>query len=207
MDTATILPSIKVQIQLPKVKLFELYAPNPTLRRLFDEQISKLMFIGEISPQTTNIGPGEIILLIFLTQVMLKSRECSSANIEFLVKNIKQSMIFILYYGTDAQLAVYVKDRVVFSEWKASSAWKFPIRGHNLDAVWLNLANRVANRNASSIEELHEILVRKERIEGLEKQIKILDRKTMKEPQPNTKWALHEKTKQLRKELEDITHG
>lgn len=207
MNTSPVLPSIKVQTQLPKAKLFELYTPKPALRKLFDEQIAKLLFIGEISPQTTNIGPGETIPLIFLTQVMLKSRECNPANIEFLVKNIKQAMIFILYYEADAQLAVYVKDRVVFSEWKPSSSWKFPIRGHNLDAAWLHLVNKVANSDASSIEELHEMLVRQERIYRLEKQIKILDQKTMKESQPNRKWALHERIKQLRKELEDITHG
>jgi|LSQX01.2.fsa_nt_gb hypothetical protein len=207
MDTTTIVPSIKVRTQLPKTKLFELFKPNPKLRRSFDEQISKLVIIGEISSQTTNIEPGETIPLIYLTLVDLKSRECSPANIEFLAKNIKQTMIFILHYEGDAQLAVYVKDRVVFSEWKAKSAWKFPIRGHDLDAAYLHLANRVANSDASSIEELHEILVRQEQIARLEKQIKILDQKTLKESQPKRKWGLHERTKQLRKELEDITHG
>ena len=69
---------------LPKKAIFEKFKPNAEDRKRFDDQISRLAIIGEISPQTINLVASEGVSAIYIVQVMLKTPLCDNKNIALL---------------------------------------------------------------------------------------------------------------------------
>lgn len=50
--------STEINKLLPKKAMFDKFKSNAADRKLFDEQISRLTIVAEISPQTVNITAG-----------------------------------------------------------------------------------------------------------------------------------------------------
>lgn len=197
----------EISRQLPKKAIFEKFRPSPTARKLFDEQINRLSIAHEISSQTVAMKQGEKVAAIYVVLVTLKTSECDKKNIALLSKLIAQRMLFVLQYGDSAQLAVYRADKVLISERKPLDEWKLDLSGLNLDAVWDNVIAQIGGINLSTGADLDEVIAKNDRLEKLQKQIAVLEKKAMSEKQPRRKWELAEEIKRLKNELEDIHNG
>lgn len=198
--------STEINKPLPKKAIFDKFKPNAADRKLFDEQISRLTIVAEISPQTVNITAGADVTSIYVILVTLKTAECHKKNIALLSKLIDQKMLFILQYGDSARLAVYRTEKVLMSESKPIDKWKLALSGLDLGAIWENIIAEVGGIDLTGGKDLDAIIADKDRREKLHKQIADLEKKAMSERQPRRKWELAEEVKRLKKELEDNTN-
>jgi hypothetical protein len=64
--------STEISKQLPKKAIFDRFKPSPADRKLFDEQVSRLAIVHEISTQTVAIKAGNDVSAIYVVLLMLK---------------------------------------------------------------------------------------------------------------------------------------
>lgn len=199
--------STEINKPLPKKVIFDRFTPNTTDRKLFDEQISRLAIIAEISPQTVSIAASEEVSAVYLVLVTLKGADCDKKNIALLSKLIDQRMLFALQHEDEVRLAVFRAERVLISECKLLSDWKLNLSGLDLGAVWENIIAETCGIKHSFGKSLDETIAANERRDKLIKQIAVLDKKAMNERQPRRKWEYSEEIKRLKYELEELKNG
>jgi hypothetical protein len=195
--------STEISKQLPKKAIFEKFKPNVTNRKLFDEQISRLSIVSEISPQTVNIASNKEVSAIYIVLVHMRTEECDKKNIKFLSKLIDQKMLFALQYEGNIKFAVYRANRVLISDSRPINEWDFKLKGIDLKSVWDSLIADVIKVEQIEGENLDEVIIQNEFKEKLKKQIASLEKKAMNEKQPRRKWELAEKIKKLKEELKE----
>lgn len=192
---------------LPKKAIFEKFMPRAEDRKRFDDQISRLAIIGEISPQTINIVASEAVSAIYIVQVMLKTPLCDDKNIDLLAKLIDQRMLFVLQYEEQIQLAIFRAGKTFLSERHPSESWQLSLKGLNLGAVWDHIVADVSGVEIIGGQDIDTIIATNEMREKLKNRIEYFQNKAMNEPQPRRKWELAEEIKRLKIELEELNHG
>jgi hypothetical protein len=195
--------STEISKQLPKKAIFEKFKPNVTNRKLFDEQISRLSIVSEISPQTVNTVLNEEVSAIYIILVHMKAEECDKKNIKLLSKLIDQKMLFALQYDGNIKFAVYRANKVLISDSRPINEWNFKLKGIDLKSMWDALVADIIKVEQIEGENLDEIIIHNELKEKLKKQIAGLEKKAMNEKQPRRKWELAEKIKKLKEELKE----
>ena len=199
--------STEIKKPLPIKAIFDRFKPRPDDRKLFDEQINRLVIAAEISPQTLAVAASSDVSAIHLLLVTLKTPECDKKNIALLSKLIDQRMLFVLQYEDTVRPAVYRAERVLVSESKPLAEWKLNLRGLDLGAIWENIIAEISGIDLTEGKSLDETIVANERREKLTKQIAALEKKAMNEKQPRRKWELVEEVKRLKIEMEELTNG
>lgn len=199
--------STEINKMLPKKAIFDKFKPNAIDRKLFDDQISRLAIVSEISPQTVSIAASEDVSAIYIILVMLKAADCDKKNITLLSKLIDQRMLFILQYEDKMRFAVYRAERVLVSESKQLDEWKLHLRGLDLGAAWENMIAEIGGVDLSGGKALDVTIIANERKEKLTKQIASLEKKAMNERQPRRKWEYSEEIRRLKAELEELNNG
>ena len=199
--------STEIKKPLPKKAIFDRFKPKPDDRKLFDEQINRLVIVAEISPQTLAVNASLDVSAIYLILVSLKTPECDKKNIVLLSKLIDQRMLFVLQYEDTVRLAVYRAERVLVSESKSLHEWKLNLRGLDLGAIWENIIAEIGSIDLTKGKSLDETIIANERREKLKKKIAALEKKAMNEKQPRRKWELVEEVKRLKNEMEEFSNG
>ncbi|WP_061212649.1 DUF4391 domain-containing protein [Syntrophomonas wolfei] len=199
--------STEIKKPLPKKAIFDRFKPKPDDRKLFDEQINRLVIVAEISPQTLAVNASLDVSAIYLILVSLKTPECDKKNIVLLSKLIDQRMLFVLQYEDTVRLAVYRAERVLVSESKSLHEWKLNLRGLDLGAIWENIIAEIGSIDLTKGKSLDETIIANECREKLKKKIAALEKKAMNEKQPRRKWELVEEVKKLKNEMEEFSNG
>jgi hypothetical protein len=196
--------STDINKQLPKKAIFEKFKPNAAERKLFDEQISRLSIVSEISPQTVSLAADEDVAAIYIILVHMKTDDCDKKNIILLSKLIDQNMFFALQYESNIKFAAYRANRVLMSDNKHIDEWSLKLKGLSLKATWDALVADIVGIEPIGGKDLDEIIFQNEFKEKLKKQISMLERKAMSERQPRRKWDLAEEIKQLKEQLKGV---
>jgi len=189
---------------LPKKAVFDMFKPNPADRKLFDEQISRMAIVAEISPQTLAISASEDVTAVYVVHVMLKVPDCDKKNIALLSKLIDQRMLFVMQHGDNARLAAYRAGKVLVSDSKPLKDWVLPLTGLDLEGIWENAIAQIGGIDISDGKDLDETIIESDRRDKLAKKIEALEKKAMSEKQPRKKWELAEEVRKLKIELEGL---
>ena len=196
--------STEINKPLSKRAVFDRFKPKPDDRKLFDEQISRMAIVAEISPQTVSIASGPDMSAVYVILVILKVPDCDKKNIALLSKLIDQHMMFALQYEDTVRLAIYRANRVLISESKPIDEWKLTLKGFDLGVIWENIIAEVIGIDLSDGKDLDESIVAKERREILTNQIVAMENKAMNERQPRRKWEFAKEINKLKYELEEM---
>ncbi|RCX18910.1 uncharacterized protein DUF4391 [Anaerobacterium chartisolvens] len=199
--------STEINKMLPKKTIFDKFKPSLAHRKLFDDQISRLTIVSEISPQTLSIAESEDVSAIYIILVTLKAADCDKKNIALLSKLIDQCMLFALQYEDTIRFVVCRAERVLVSQGKQLDEWKLNLRGLDLGVVWENMIAEIMDIDLTGGKKLDDTIAVNERRDKLIKQISALDNKAMNERQPRRKWELAEEIKRLKVELEELNNG
>lgn len=189
---------------LPKKRIYDLFKPTPTERRLFDEEINRLSIIGELSSQTMPMHSGKDEDAIFVILVILKTPKCHPKNIAFLTKLIDQRMVFVLKHGEQAALAVSHNGRVHMTEYRTLEEWTLDLVGMSLDSIWEQFIAQIVGVELSPGKNLDQVIAESDYLLKLQKDIELTEQKLRKERQPRKKWDLNQRLKQLRAEYEGV---
>ena len=196
--------STELSRPLPKKAVFDMFKPNTTDRKLFDEQISRMAIVAEISPQTLAVAASEEVPAVYVVHVSLKAAECDKKNITLLTRLIDQRMLFVLQYSDNARLAAYRAGKVLVSDSKPLKDWVLPLTGLDLEGIWENAIAQIGGIDLSDGKDLDATIVESDRRDKLAKKIEALEKKAMSEKQPRRKWELAEEVRKMKLELEEI---
>lgn len=194
--------STEMSKQLPKKAIYERFNLNTAAKDRFDADISKIIIVNEISPNTVNIQKGAEISAFYVLLVILKRRDYDTKNIAMLSKLIPQNMLFLLQFEDKCQLAVY-RTRLICGEWERLSDCEIKLSGLNLDKVWENVVVQVGGITVEGDNSLDEQIVLNEEKEKLIKEIERLEKKARAEVQPRKKMEFVQKIKKLKHMLEE----
>ena len=176
---------------------------NGDRKKRFDNDISRIGIVNEISPSSINIKEGETIKSIFIVQIELKTKNYDERNLILILKLFGQQLIIILKYEDEYQLAVY-QTKLLYSDWKSNSDIDLHLNGLDLDSIWLNMVEQVSGIIAKNGNSLDEQIAIEEEKAKLIKQIDDMEKQARKETQSKKKFDMFQRMKEYQKKLEEL---
>ena len=197
--------STEVRKIITKKLIYEKFAAELSgeKKRVFDEDISKIVIINEISPVSVNIKEGEQVKSIFFVQVELKNKNYNERNLVLIAKLFGQNLLMVLKYQEDYQFAIF-QTKLLHSEWKKEENCGLNITGLDLDVVWQNFVSQVSGIIAQDGNTLDEQISYESEKAKLRKQIQDLEKKARNEVQAKKKFEMHQRIKVYVKKLEEM---
>jgi len=166
---------------IPK-NAFDEYA-NTKQRRLFTDQVSRVIWTHKISPDTVNLEAREI-KEIQVFEIELKFREDIKTILDIIDKAIPYHIIFIPAFNGEAYISLSVKhphpvdenhtviDWTFRSEWFSLGEKKYAIQlKRSIDAVFHDLCIQISGDVNFSNRPVMELVVYKKKVAALEKEI------------------------------------
>ncbi|QUI23192.1 DUF4391 domain-containing protein [Vallitalea pronyensis] len=195
--------STMMKKQIPKSAIYKKYGMDSKAREKFDNDISRIYIVNEVSTRTMIIERGLEIDSFFVVQIMLKNKKYDESNIIKITKLINQNMIFELRYEDKKSFAVY-RGKLITSDWRDDESEPMKIQGLTLDEVWKQLIIQIGDIHVEPQNTLDEQIQVNDMKEKILANIKSLDRKARSERQPRKKFEMVEKINELKKELGEL---
>lgn len=197
--------STEVRKIITKKLIYEKFAAElgGEKKRVFDDDISKIVIINEISPVSVNIKEGEQVKSIFLVQVELKNKNYNERNLVMISKLFGQNLLMVLKYREDYQFAIF-QTKLLHSEWNKEDECELNLNGLDLDAVWENLVSQVSGIVVQAGNTLDEQISYESEKAKLRKQIQDLEKKARNEVQAKKKFEMHQRIKAYQKKLAEF---
>lgn len=197
--------STEIRKPVPKTVIYEKFAAelSGNRKKSFENDVSRILVVNEISSVSVNIREGEEVKSIFAVLVELKNRDYDERNITLIAKLFGQKLLLILHHEDAYQLGIY-QTKILHSEWITESDRGLRLEGLDLDGVWKSLVSQVSGiipKNEHTLDEQIAIEAEKEK---LKKEVIRLEAQTRREPQSKKKYELHERLIAYKKKLEDM---
>lgn len=194
------LPSSTVVRQnIPKQLIIEKGKLSTADKKRFDSDIHSITIVGEISPRTMNIAPGNNIRRIAILEVRLRDKDYNQKSVLSIFKAIEQKMIIVLRLERSYRLSVF-NDVMIEGEWSESEP-ELKIGGIDLDSVWNNLVMSVGDITIQEGRTLSEQIADNEERRKISEEIDRLSSKMAKEKQPRVQREIYARIKMLREQL------
>lgn len=195
--------STETSKQLPKKAVYTKFAMNTAAKEKFDEDISRITIVNEVSPATCNIAKGEAVGSFYVLSVLLKHKDYDEKIIAQLSKLIPQNILFLLVCETECQMAIY-HSKLMHTEWQTLDTAKIELKGLSLDSVWENIIVQVGGVQIEQGHTLDEQIAVDEKRKKLLKEIDRVEKLARKERQPKKKFELADQVKALQKQLDAL---
>ncbi|MDU1879265.1 MAG: DUF4391 domain-containing protein, partial [Finegoldia magna] len=148
----------------------------------FDNEISKITLINEISEQSTRIPKTENVTGIFVIKVELKTKDYSEKNIVLISQLIEQKLLIALKYEDQYQLCIN-ETKLFKNQWSDEEDINLVISGTNLEEVWENLVVQIGNIDIQEGKTLQQQIEINNEKQKLEKLIQSTEKKAQRELQ------------------------
>lgn len=172
-------------------------------KQIFDQDISKITIINEISQQSINIDSTEEVNAIFVVKIELRRMNYNNQSLELITQLFGQHLLLAIQYNDKYRLAIY-ESKLLMSDWKNQEDINLTLSGLNLQKVWENLVTQVANIQIEKGNTLLEQIEIESQRQNLIKLIDSTERKARREAQAKKKFKLFKKAQQYKKELERL---
>lgn len=197
--------STEIRKPVPKTVIFEKFATelSGARKKSFDNDISRIFVINEISSVSVNIREGEEVKAIFMVLVELKNKDYDERNVALIAKLFGQKLIICLHYEEMYQLGIY-QTKILYSDWISEIEMRLRLEGLDLDSVWKSLVSQVSGIIPEKNRSLDEQIVIEGEKDKLEKEIVKLEAQARRESQSKKKYELHERLLAYKKRLEEM---
>lgn len=197
--------STEIRKPVPKTVIFEKFATelSGARKKSFDNDISRIFVINEISSVSVNIREGEEVKAIFMVLVELKNKDYDERNVALIAKLFGQKLIICLHYEEMYQLGIY-QTKILYSDWISEKEMRLRLEGLDLDSVWKSLVSQVSGIIPEKNRSLDEQIVIEGEKDKLEKEIVKLEAQARRESQSKKKYELHERLLVYKKRLEEM---
>ena len=187
--------------QLGKQAVYKRYSLNTRQQERFDQDISRMLIVNEVSPRTVAIPEGAETKLFFVLRVDLKTADYDKKNIELLSRIVPQHLLLVLKFEGKARLAVF-RQVLMQTEWLNVEDFKITLDGSDLDQIWHHVIMTIGQFELHDGNDIDAQIEYDERKRKLLAQIDALQKKAMREKQPRKKWELMQQVKELKQQLE-----
>ena len=148
------------------------------------------------------LAEGNDVKVFYVLQVMLKRKEYNVQNIILLHKLIKQQIVFALQYENQTQLCIY-HTRLLSSGWNPTAETAIPLKGLSIDDAWQNIVAHIGRLDTDAADSIEQQIINREQRENTLRQIDILEKQCRAEKQTRTKYELHQRILDLKKDLNE----
>lgn len=205
--------------KIPKQKFYENLEISPSLKKIFIEQIDKIIWNNKIASSTTNLADGNLVKEIEVFEVFLKNPNLDDELLRHIDRAVPYHLVFILEYQGRYKACISYKEAAIsgnkafkvnsyyYTDWLDKQNLPFKLEGLNLDAAYENFVRQIAGetlQKVASDESLKDSIARSEQKELLQKQILALESKIRKEKQLNKQIQINNELKKLKKDLEEL---
>lgn len=207
--------------RIPKNKFYEKLPVSPETKRLFIDQIKKVIWRNKIASTTANIAPGEKVTEIEFFEIQLNNKMLDEKVLKIIDEGIPYHIVFVLHYEEQIQIWASYKEpkkkndnqskvtAYCHTDWIQEDEYSFGLTGVNLDKVYENLFREIAgdqiDSNATQNEyNLKDAIELTKKKKDLEKKINKLKTQVKKEKQFNKQIELNDELKKLKKEYEKL---
>lgn len=202
--------STRVHRRLPKEAFYRRLNLTATLKEKFVADVERICVENSLTKERLNLTKDSGVQEIMLLSVTLKKKGFDGKVIEAIARQNPHELIFLLLYEDAAQLAVY-RGRLYRSPWLPKDEIALAARGFSLEEILTGFIEQIAlteeTAQAADNISIDERLHLQEKIGKLTKLIEKTKRALWKEVQPAKKFALFQKLKGYKQELEDLQHG
>ncbi|MGN0735136.1 MAG: DUF4391 domain-containing protein [Anaerovoracaceae bacterium] len=193
----------EIRKQISKKAVYSKFQMNTAAKEKFDADISRVLLVNEVNPDSVNIPTGENVRGFFVMLVVLKRRDLDEKIIASLSKMIKQNILFVIEYEGESKLAIY-HTKLMQTDWKSSDEQRIELQGLNLDKVWENIVIAVGGVNIEEGNTLEQQIATDEKRRKLEREIDKLEKQARAELQPRKKFELVREKRRIERELGSI---
>lgn len=205
--------------KIPKQKFYENLKISPALKKIFIEQVDKIIWSNKIASSTTNLADGNLVKEIEVFEVFLKSPNLDDELLRHIDRAVPYHLVFILEYQGRYKACIGYKEAATsgnrafkvnsyyYTDWLDKQNLPLKLEGLNLDAAYENFVRQIAGETLQKIasdESLKDSIARSEQKELLQKQILALESKIRKEKQLNKQIQINNKLKKFKRDLEEL---
>lgn len=205
--------------KIPKQKFYENLEISPALKKIFIEQVDKILWSYKIASSSTNLVDGSLVKEIEVFEVFLKSPNLDDELLRHIDRAVPYHIVFILEYQGRYKACISYKEAATsgnrafkvnsyyYTDWLDNQNLPLKLEGLNLDAAYENFVRQIAGKTLqkmASDESLKDSVARSEQKELLQKQILALESKIRKEKQLNKQIQINNELKKLKRDLEEL---
>ncbi len=201
---------------MDKAKFIKFAELSTASRKEMSENVERLRMANTIKESTIHIEKGKNVVEISVFEIMLKTKEFSDRLVKEIDSAIPKNIVYVLRYEDKAQLVVSYKEKtqnsskykvikIYRTEWKNYKEFELVINGLNLDIVFNNILQQIAEDKVK-IEDhstIKETIEKSIDIEKLNRKIDQLNNKYKKERQYNKQLEIKKEIYKLQKQLEE----
>ena len=140
---------------MDKAKFIKFAELSTASRKEMSENVERLRMANTIKESTIHIEKGKNVVEISVFEIMLKTKEFSDRLVKEIDSAIPKNIVYVLRYEDKAQLVVSYKEKtqnsskykvikIYRTEWKNYKEFELVINGLNLDIVFNNILQQIA---------------------------------------------------------------
>lgn len=194
---------------MPKEAFYKRLTLNSELKVKFVSDVKRIVVEYKLTPETLNVEAGGSVTEILVLSVELKKQDFDCRIIENIAKQNAHSLLFVLKYEGQAQMALYYS-KLYKTEWLQQEDITLEPKGLKLEDIWNGFVEQIAVLTALRIEHVElsidEKLKRQEAILKLQKEIEKLERLARNEKQPKKKFELFQQLQDKKKKLVELQY-
>jgi len=205
--------------KIPKQKFYENLEISPALKKIFIEQVDKILWSYKIASSSTNLADGNLVKEIEVFEVFLKSPNLDDELLRHIDRAVPYHIVFILEYQGRYKACISYKEAATsgnrafkvnsyyYTDWLDKQDLPLKLEGLTLDAAYENFVRQIAGETLQKMvsdESLKDSVARSEQKELLQRQILALESKIRKEKQLNKQMQINSELKKLKRNLEEL---
>ena len=192
--------STEVSLTFNKKDIFANFEGTPKQKNLFNDDISSLKIVNELSQRSLPVEPSKTINGIFIIEVVPKYQEIHQEVIEMIFRMIPQHIVITLHYNDFIRLVIH-QSKTFMTEWM-QIGYTLDIEGLSIDEIWKHIVESIGNFQVSEGRTLENQIEYDSEIQAILLKIEKLETRKRNTKTPRMKYELHQQIQALTEELE-----
>jgi hypothetical protein len=200
---------------VPKTAFYKHLEVNASMKEHFVNDVDRIVWAYKLAPSTLNVTAGKAVQELTVFAVTLKNKNCPSDVFVFIDKNLPRHTVFVLSFEGEQSVLINYKEqtqgnaampfkvtKTYQSPWMSKDSATLIFEGASLDLIYENMVRQIAGSLIiGESNDLKEDIESSQEQEQLKKEIAALKSKIRLERQPQKKFVLHKKLKELESQL------
>jgi hypothetical protein len=202
---------------VPKNKIYQHASAGTRVKRLFIEQVEKIIWAYKLAPETVNLPATKRVQEVQVFRLTLKCGEISNSTLEAIDKSIPSPLVFeveyknrICYKAAFKRPSEADKNKWVVAEY-FSTEWVKPGSAQNelpvaldMGQLYQELLKLIIPVEVRKNETIDDLVLRAEKLESKKREAEKIKSRITREKQFNRKVEINKTLKVLQKEIERL---
>lgn len=202
---------------LPKNKIYEHASPTTAIKKLFVQEVEKIIWSYKLSPETINLPAAGNVQEIQIFTIVLKHKTLKHEILSTIDKSIQSQILFVLSHENqfryvaaykrpnEADKSKWVVSQYFETKWIPDTTEKIVLPvALNLSSLYFSILKSILQLSVRPGETLDEFVYRAERLKIKKREAGKLEVRMNKEKQFNRKVEMNSELKNINNEIDDL---